>query len=115
MDEYKLAIIGSKDAIAGFKALGVEPFSVSTSGEAKEALLKVTSEDDKVEKYAIVFITEDFAEMIAEDIKERSQGPLPSIVPIPSYQGSKGIGQNKLRHIVEQAVGSDILFREDSN
>ncbi|MFH1508811.1 MAG: V-type ATP synthase subunit F [bacterium] len=108
MTDYKLAIIGSKDAIAGFSALGVETLNVLDADGAKKALLEVTEKDMN---FAVVFITEEFAMQVEDEIAENSSGPLPAIVPIPSYQGSKGAGTAKLRRIVEQAVGSDILFK----
>jgi vacuolar-type H+-ATPase subunit F/Vma7 len=35
--------------------------------------------------------------------------PLPSIVYIPGSQGSQGFARERVRRIVEKAVGADIL------
>lgn len=116
--KYSLAIIGSREAILGFRALGVDTIAVKDSREAVENLfalkkMKQVSELGKeieTPKYAVIFITEDLAQHISiEDYKKLSIGALPAIIPIPSHQGSTGFGLTKLKRIVEKAVGSDIL------
>jgi len=100
--------MGNHEEILGFKALGVFPISVSMKEEAEKKFDEVTGD----RSYAVVFITENWAEIIKEKILEHS-GTLPAVVTIPNYAGSKGMGEQKLRKIVEQAVGSDILFKEN--
>ena len=114
--KYKLAIVGSKEAIAGFTLLGADPVPASTSAEALsvlERLKKETQIDSHgVERntYAIVFVTEDLASGLSpEDEKKLARGALPAIIPLPSHQGSTGYGLQRLKRIVERAVGSDIL------
>jgi len=114
---YSIAIIGSREAILGFRALGVETVAVKDSQEATEKLyeLKKTKQivdgvETETPKFAIVFITEDLAENIStDDYKKLSIGALPAIIPIPNHQGTTGFGLTKLKRIVEQAVGSDIM------
>ena len=114
--KYKTAIVGSRDAIAGFSLLGVDIVPVESPTEAVEQLLKLKKEkraDERgieVNTYAIIFITEDLAEGISpDDEKKLSRGALPAIIPLPSHQGSTGYGLQRLKRIVERAVGSDIL------
>ena len=113
---YKLAIVGTPEAVAGFALLGVESHPARTTEEAVETLLqlkKIMQVDDRgVERnaYAIIFVTEDLASGIApEDERKLARGALPAIVPLPSHQGSTGYGLEKLKQTVERAVGSDIL------
>lgn len=113
---YKLAIVGSAEAIAGFALLGAETFPANTAEEATEALFKLKKEMQVDEKgiernvYAIVFITEDLASGITpDDEKKLAKGALPAIVPLPSHKGSSGYGMARLKRIVERAIGSDIL------
>ncbi|MBU1167018.1 V-type ATP synthase subunit F [Patescibacteria group bacterium] len=103
--EYKLAILGSEDAILGFKALGVVPHAINSKDELVAKLKGIC----KSEEYAVVLITEDFFSEAKEEVFELSQRPLPAIIPIPSHKGTTGVGQEKIKRIVEQAVGSDIL------
>jgi len=105
--KYNLAIIGSPDSVLGWKALGLETFGVMN----KEEILQTLEEIEKGD-YAIVFITENWYEQIPEEIKKLQQQPLPAVISVPSQHGSTGAGLINLRKIVEQAVGSDILFNK---
>ena len=113
---YKIAIVGSKDAIAGFQLLGADTKTVSSGAEAVEMLYtlkkdkQIDNEGIERQTYAIIFITEDLAEAITpDDEKKLSKGALPAIIPIPSHKGSSGYSTQRLKRIVERAIGSDIL------
>lgn len=114
--KYKIAIVGSRDAIAGFALLGTDIVPVENQEEAVAKLLELkkdmrTDESGREQNtYAIVFITEDLAEGISpDDEKKLSRGALPAIIPLPSHKGSTGFSTQRLKRIVERAVGSDIL------
>jgi len=113
---YKIAIIGSAEAVAGFALLGVDIVPVSGSEEAVEQLMRLkkdmTPDEQGIDRntYAIVFITEDLSSGLSpDDEKKLAKGALPAIMPIPSHRGSTGYGMQRLKRIVERAVGSDIL------
>ena len=118
---YKIAIIGSKEAIQGFSLLGVTTVAASTTEEAvtkikemkKSALLERGSgatESRDSAPYAIIFVTEDLAKGFGpDDEKSFAKDPLPAIIPLPSHHGSTGYSLERLSRIVERAVGSDIL------
>ena len=105
---YKVAIIGSTDAVNGFKAVGVEAVGVKTKEECRTKLEQLFNAGD----YAIIFITEDWADKIKNYLDELPPKALPSIVAIPSQAGSTGAGLRNLKKIVERAVGSDILSND---
>ncbi len=115
MHQYKMAIIGPREIILGFKALGLEPVYVTEPKDAVEILFnlkreKVEVEGENLSKYAILFIMEELArEITPEDYKKLSADPLPAIIPLPSHLGTTGYGLQKLKTIVEKAVGMDIL------
>ena len=111
---YKIAIIGPKDIISGFKALGVVPFDAETGEQALPILKKmkkdIEGKDKDQELYATVLIIESVMEEINDEDKERlSQGALPAILALPGIEGSKGAGVAKLKRLAERAIGSDIL------
>lgn len=113
---YKIAIVGSREAVSGFALLGLDVVPVLTSEEAVQELFRLKKEMTTDESghdhhaYAIVFITEDLSAGISpDDEKKLSKGALPAIIPIPSHKGSTGYGLQRLKRIVERAVGSDIL------
>ena len=106
--QYRTAIVGTKETVGGFALLGVDVVPVETEQEAVEALHKLKKEEEH--PYAIVFITEDLASGISpDDEKKLARGALPAFIPIPSHKGSTGYGLERLKRIVERAVGSDIL------
>lgn len=100
-------MIGSPDSIMGFSALGVKTFGVISVTEVQKNL-----EDILKDNYAIIFITEDWYNQIPKDIAKLQQQTMPAVISIPSQHGSTGAGLENLRKIVEQAVGSDILFNK---
>lgn len=109
---HRIAIIGPKDAIIGFSALGVVPMEAYTADEALELLktIKKNLLDDAEKKFAIVLIIEDLIRDIAEDeYKKLTKDALPAIISVPGIQGATGFGDEKIRRMVEQAVGSDIF------
>lgn len=113
--KYKTAIVGTRDAVAGFSLLGVDIVPVDTPQQAVEELMRLkketrTENGREVQTYAIIFITEDLAQGLSpDDEKKLAKGALPAIIPLPSHQGSTGYGMQRLKRIVERAVGSDIL------
>ena len=115
MNQYKIAIVGSRETILGFKALGIEPVYANDSAKAVESLYslkkeKVEVNNESKNKYAIIFVMEDLMSgMSLEDYKKLTADPLPAIIPLPSHLGSTGYGLKKLKGIVERAVGMDIL------
>lgn len=115
MHHYKMAIIGPRETILGFKAIGIEPVYAVDSKLAVEQLFSMKREKEEVNgetlnKYAILFILEELAkEITLEDYKKLSADPLPAIIPLPSHMGTTGYGLQKLKIIVEKAVGMDIL------
>lgn len=114
--KYRIAMIGSKEAVGGFALLGVDVVPVESGAQGVEELYRLkretTTDSQGIERnsYAIVFITEDLSsELSPDDEKKLARGALPAIIPIPSHQGSTGYGLQRLKRIVERAVGSDIL------
>lgn len=118
-DKYSIAIVGNKDTILGFKALGLHTHNANSAEEATEVLYKLKAEETKGEAgemhptYAIIFITEELAMGIApDDHKKLSQDALPAIIPVPGSKGTSGFGLKRIGKMVEQAVGSDIFGNE---
>ena len=68
---YKIAVLGDRDSIYGFAALGLEVFPVPSGEEGARTLRRLSEQD-----YAVVYVTEALAaEMPAE--LERCRDPHP--------------------------------------
>ena len=102
---YKIAVLGDRDSIYGFAALGLEIFPAEDEKTGAKLLHKLAGEN-----YAVIYITEALASKIGEDIDKYRFSNLPAIILIPGVSGNTGEGINAVRRSVEKAVGSDIIF-----
>jgi len=100
---YKIAVLGDKDSVLGFRALGLDVFPCDFS-DAKEILHRLAKEN-----YAIIYLTEQIAVKIKSEIESYKDMLFPAIILIPSKEGTLGIGIDNVRICVERAVGADIL------
>ena len=105
---YKIALIGNRDTIIGFKLLGISLFPINKRDEALEILNKLVKEE-----YAVIFVTEEIACQIVDEINMLQKTSFASITIIPSKLEKKHLGQNILRKNIEKAIGTDILFRKE--
>lgn len=99
----KIAVIGDRDSVLGFRALGLEVHTVEDSTEARHLLRKAAEEG-----CAVVFLTEALAAPLQEEIDRYKEALTPAIVLIPGKGGSLGLGETALHNAVERAVGADI-------
>ena len=106
---YKVGIIGDRDSILGFMALGFAVHEIKNSEDAVQTLHKLV----KTNEYAVIFIVEDIALQMQEDISKYKDMPLPAITVIPGSKGTTGYGMANIKSAVERAVGTDIIFKED--
>ena len=105
---YKIGMIGERDSVMGFMAIG---FAVHEAPDAASAA-RILHQLAKDESYAIIFIVENYAREIPEDIARYKDFPLPAVISIPGREGSDGSGMAAIKSAVERAVGADILFKE---
>ncbi|OOM07282.1 V-type ATP synthase subunit F [Clostridium saccharobutylicum] len=102
----KIGVVGDKDSVLPFKALGIDVFPVIQYDEAKNIVDNLANND-----YAIIFVTEHIAQGIEETIERYDKKTIPAIILIPSNQGTLNIGMQRIKDNVEKAVGMNILER----
>ena len=102
-----IAVIGDSESVKGFGAVGMDMF-ICDDPPSSPQLLKQIAENDY---YAIIYMTEEVFEASAKEREKLAERPVPAIIPIPGVRGNTGIGVKRLSRFVEQAVGSDILFK----
>ena len=102
----KIAVIGGKETVLGFKALGLDTFPAANAEDARTALQELTQEG---KDYAIIYIEETLAQGLESEISKFKESPVPAIILIPGRDGSIGLGQTALKSAVERAVGTNIL------
>lgn len=100
----KIGVVGDKDSVLAFKALGIDVFPVVEIEEARKTIDRLAMND-----YAVIFVTEQVAKNIEETIARYNRETLPAVILIPSNQGTLNIGMQKISDNVEKAVGVNIL------
>ena len=101
---YRIAVLGDRDSVLGFKALGLDVYPAETAEEARPILHRLAREDT-----AILYLTEQLAAGLEAEIARYKDALAPAIILIPGKAGSLGIGMANVKKSVERAVGADIL------
>jgi V/A-type H+-transporting ATPase subunit F len=101
---YKIGIMGDRDSILGFKALGLDTFIADDAKQARPLLRRLAKED-----YAVIYITENLAAGLSYEIEYYHDNIVPAVIVIPGKGGLMGLGMTSLRKTVERAVGANIL------
>lgn len=107
---YKIAMIGDRESALGFMALGFSVFEADSAPAAGEILHRLA----KTGEYAVIFLVENYAVQLEQDIARYKDDPLPAVTVIPGKSGTEGYGMAAIKSAVERAVGADILFKENS-
>ncbi|PKK39445.1 V-type ATP synthase subunit F [Clostridiaceae bacterium JG1575] len=101
---HKVAVVGDRDSILAFKALGVEVVHAAQPEDARRAIDTLARD-----KYGVIFVTEQVAADIPDTIERYNKILTPAVILIPSNQGTLNIGMKRISDNVEKAVGSNIL------
>ncbi len=104
MSSYRIACLGDRDSVLGFRALGLDTYFADTPEEAAPILKALASQNT-----AVVYITEQLAQGLSPEIDAYKEALTPAIILIPGKHGSLGLGKAALKSAVERAVGADIL------
>ena len=106
---YKIAVMGDYDSIYGFATLGLSIVPVTSPEEGKEKLHQLAGG-----KYGIIYMTEALAAELEHEIEKYREQVTPAIILIPGVSGNTGKGVENVKKTVEQAVGADILFAQNT-
>ena len=100
---HKVAIIGDRNSVAAFSALGFDTFEI-TDGKSAARKLRELSAD-----YGIIYITEKLAQFCEKEIENMKDNITPAVILVPGATGNTGKGMQSLNESVERAVGKNIL------
>lgn len=101
---YKVAVVGDRDSILAFKAIGIDIFPAYEEEESRR-IIDTLAKDN----YGVIFVTEQVAKLIPATIERYNRILTPAVILIPNNQGTLNIGMQKINENVEKAVGSNIL------
>ena len=103
---FKIGVMGGRETVMGFKALGLDTYPVDNLEEARSVFREITREE---EQYAIIYVEENLAQGLQHEIDKFKDLPTTAIILIPGRDGSMGLGLSALQAAVERAVGTNIL------
>ncbi len=103
MRDGAVAVVGDKDSVLAFKAIGLDVFPVEGDIQARETVHTLAR------SYSVIFVTEKVAIAAETYIKRYTARAYPVIVPIPSAEGSLHLGLDGINANVEKAIGANVL------
>lgn len=106
-----IAYVGDELSVSGFRMIG---FNAVQANNDKELLLKLVA--DLIEEgTSIIFIIEEYAVIIQDEIEKMMERYNVTVVRVPSKAGSTGTGLQRIKELCIKALGSDLLFKNDQN
>lgn len=107
---YKIAVVGDKESIFGFSAIGMDIFPAYEEDDVKQIIPKLIEEN-----YAIIYITEKVSQKAEKYLAKLQTNKIPAIVTIPSNAGNLHYGETRIKDMVQKAVGIEINFKENNS
>lgn len=107
---YKIAVVGDKESIFGFSAIGMDIYPAYEEDEIKNLIPKLIEEN-----YAIIYITENVSIKAKKYLEKLQKNKVPAIVTIPSNTGNLQYGENRIKDMVQKAVGIEINFKDTNS
>ena len=98
-EKLRIAIVGNKDSILAFKALGMDVFYETERDKIMEVLKKLIAKE-----YPIILITEQEAIKVNDFLDIRAKYPFPIILPIPDGVNNTGYGYERIKKKIEKAI-----------
>lgn len=110
MEERKIAVVGERESILAFQALGLQTAECETVEEAVERLNEFASGD-----VGVIFLTESIAEKMGDHLVEWRLRYLPIVVIIPSAKSEPYLGRRELRTAIRKATGIDLIGQQEKS
>lgn len=107
-NQTRMGVVGERDAVLAFKAVGMRVIPVTTPEETAAALHRLATDG-----VPVIFITESCARQAEEAVEKYKTMPGTAVIPIPGSQGADGYGTGRVKANVEKAIGADILFNNE--
>ena len=95
---YKIAVLGDRESVMGFKALGLDVITAETVEEARRDLHAMAKDPD----YAIIYLTEQFAAEMPDEVAKYKDQPHPRRHSHPRQGGLSGHRHEK-HHLLRGA------------
>lgn len=107
MTNTKIVAVGMHESILLFSAAGIKTVPVVSADEALQAVKSLVKGGAQV-----IFLTENFAEVLEEQLHRYRENAYPIILPVPEKSGPTGYGLRKINANMEKALGTNIFNNE---
>jgi len=98
-----IAVIGDRDFILGFKALGCALYPVDEKMDVRLAFTKAIEAD-----FSFIFILESYALKIMDLLEQYREKSRPLVIPLPDFRQGLSLSEDLLSQFTIRAVGKDI-------
>jgi vacuolar-type H+-ATPase subunit F/Vma7 len=103
--EGKVAVLGDRDFVMPFSALGVDTFE---AGSDREQIIE-NAKKILQGQYALVVVAEDAAPAAKETFAQVKKQPIPAVVVVPFTTQTAGFATKELAQELKMATGVNIL------
>jgi V/A-type H+-transporting ATPase subunit F len=103
-----LGVVGERDVVRAFEAMGMRVIPAETKEAVSSAVFQLAEEG-----VPVIFITERAARLAPETMERYKNTAETSLIPIPGAQGTDGFGMRRVKANVEMAIGAELLFEKE--
>jgi V/A-type H+-transporting ATPase subunit F len=101
----KIAVIGDRDTVTGFRMVGVNKwFTPKSPAETRDKLLEFFRDPHM----GLIIITEPLAQQVEDTVNQLAGAPIPVIMLIPDRHGAIGTHDAVLKEMIRRAIGIEI-------
>lgn len=102
--KYKICVIGDHGELLLYRMAGLETFTPENE-EALELMINRLAHKN----YGVIYLTEKWAVRIPDTLQRYEKEFAPAIIPLPGSGENLGTGSQRLKAMVEMAIGINIL------
>ena len=106
MLETKAAVLGDKDFVLPFAAMGLETFPVEGSDDVQKKAQEILAG-----KYGLVVVAENIAHAADEVFAKTAKKAFPCVVVVPFTTEPEGFAIEALGRMLKMATGIDIVHQ----
>lgn len=104
----RAVVVGDRPLVLGFKGVGFEVIHAGDGEQLNRELTALARSGD----VSIVLVTEEVAAEAPEALRQFRTMSKAILTTIPTHKGSRHIGFNEIRKVVEYSIGVDMLGKE---
>jgi V/A-type H+/Na+-transporting ATPase subunit F len=107
--EDKIAILGSKDMVMLFKAVGCDVFSPVGKDKIRASFSKLIS------NYKIILIQTNYAKLCEDLIEQTKTTAYPIVLVVPNKNEENTYALDKIVTDMERSIGAKIVLEEEKH